>query len=392
MKLATAVHAMTLIGALAPRASANETCATAEVIPLTSTAECTTGGTYGNNFSADLSFNVPSCDATNNGITDLWYAFNSDNNTTIHVYLGTVEMTDYAFAVFQGCGGPEVACAINPNGYVVVPTTPYVEYRIQVYSNLDYGTGGEFVVCAMWTTPPPPPPANDDCAGSILLASGPACNYTNGSSSYATFSSVPMTNPCSGDLVANDDVWYRFVAPPDAVTITVDGDGNATTGYDPVISLAYASGCGGTFNNLLDCQDATGPGGTESVSVDFLLPGSTYYIRVFDAGDQNPVPGTFRICVQSGGGTGTDDVEGENTWVVARDQFSGLFELRAPSAWHGPVVVEVLDMLGRAILHQTVRPTDSNAYMLDLSAFRAGGYVIAVMHNGKRSTLKLQLY
>ena len=245
---------LSLFALLATRtATANETCATAEVIPLTSTAECQNdGGTFGNNNSADLSFDPPSCDATTNGITDLWYAFNSDINTTINVYLGQLGMTDYAFAVYQGCGGPEVACAIGPNGYVAVTTTPYTEYRIQVYSNLDYGTGGDFFVCAMWTTPPPSPPANDECAGAVLLPVGSGCTWTNGTSSYATQSAVPITNLCDAQLVDNDDVWYRFVAPPAALTITVDGDGNGTTGYDAVFALAYATGCGDTFNQLLD--------------------------------------------------------------------------------------------------------------------------------------------
>lgn len=367
----------------------NEDCADAFFMPLVSLAQCQAEPTmYESNGSALVTFGVPSCDETSQGIQDLWYAFNSGNNTQVNVYLEPGNISDYSLAVFQGCGGDELACAVLPNGYIAVPTTPNTDHYVQVWSNLDFGSGGTYGLCAMWTTPPPSPPANDDCEGAVVLTPQTVCNYVSGTGYYATMSDLLGTS-CGGGT-PNDDVWYRFVAPLTPITITVDGDGNASTGYDPVVELAYATGCGNVFNTLV-CVDGTGPGGVETIPADFLNPGATYYIRVYDLDSDNPFPSTFQICILRESGMSISDEDAPGDWSLSGDPGTGEFSLMNTTDITGPVVLRVMDLMGRqvATMELVLSPSDTP---IDLSALAPGGYLLSIERSGRISSRRFVRY
>lgn len=386
MKLNTLVCTVLSILPVVLYAQNNEDCEDAFFIPLVSLAQCQAEPTtIESNSGALVTFGVPSCDETTEGIQDLWYWFNSGNNTTVNVFLQPLGVSDYSLAVFQGCGGTEVACAVLPNGYIAVPTALNTDYQIQVWSNLNFGAGGVYGLCAMWTTPPPAPPANDDCPGAVLLTPNTVCNYTSGTGYYATLSNA--TSFCSAsDGWENDDVWYRFIAPLTPITITVDGDGNNSTGYDPVVVLAYATSCGGSFNTLL-CVDDTGPGAVEALTADFLNPGATYYIRVYDHDDDNPSPGTFQICiVRESGMDVTDADESSSTdWSLSGDPGTGEFRLMNTSGMTGPAVLRVWDLMGRQLAARQLVLSAGDT-PIDLSALAPGGYLLSLEQDGRISS------
>ncbi|MGZ3949045.1 MAG: hypothetical protein ACXVKK_13045, partial [Flavisolibacter sp.] len=64
-------------------------------------------------------------------------------------------------------------------------------------------------------------PANDNCAGAILLTSSTTCVNTPGTVTNATNSGIAANASCGG--AADDDVWYKFVAPGPSATITLSG-------------------------------------------------------------------------------------------------------------------------------------------------------------------------
>lgn len=216
-----------------------------------------------------------------------------------------------------------------------------------------------------------------------MLSPAVACNFVNGTSNFGTSSAA---GSCSGSGDPNDDVWYRFVAPLTPVTITVDGDGSSTTGYDAAVDLTYASSCAGTFNSLM-CSNETGPGGIETIMVDLLNPGATYYIRVYDTGSQNPFPGTFRICVQRESGMGAPAAEADapQDWWINEDGTTGSLLLNCSSELSGAATMHVLDALGRRIGSQPVTLAPQTPISLDSPALSPGGYLLILEHQNGSS-------
>jgi len=167
-----------------------------------------------------------------------------------------------------------------------------------------------------------PPPSNDNCSNATTLTSGTSCSWTSGTVANATASGVPKPS-CDGfGNPTMQDVWFKFTAVASSQTITVDPLGSSG---DQVVVL-YGS-CGGS---VLGCADSGGLGGNETINATGLSVGSTYYIRVYDYGDDAPT-GTnaqFNICVTgtpvttytlaingSGSGNGTVSGSGINCTI-----------------------------------------------------------------------------
>jgi hypothetical protein len=92
-------------------------------------------------------------------------------------------------------------------------------------------------------------PSNDNCFAAISLNVLNYCNPTLGNSSTATSSNTS----CAG--LADDDLWYSFVATKPDITIIGYSGGN---GFDPV--LEFYTNCG----TSVQCQNNfTGTNGEE---------------------------------------------------------------------------------------------------------------------------------
>jgi gliding motility-associated-like protein len=126
----------------------------------------------------------------------------------------------------------------------------------------------------------------DDCPSAIVITPNlTTCTYQAGSSAGAT----QTLATCSGGGVADDDVWYQFVANSTNMTITVD----PTVGYDAVIQL-FSGTCGALIS--IACQDINGANGDEVLIASGLTIGFTYYLRVYHYG-VGAGTSTFNICV-----------------------------------------------------------------------------------------------
>ncbi len=137
--------------------------------------------------------------------------------------------------------------------------------------------------------------AQDLCTNAEVLN-----NVNNWCSGPAQFTNVGATpsNFANGNCFSNDshDVWFRFTAVGQDVTITVVGANNGTpnTLMGPEVALYYTPNCS-NFNELR-CESP--PFGQNIVSLyrGGLTPGQAYYIRV--DGYLNGT-GTFQLCVNS---------------------------------------------------------------------------------------------
>lgn len=139
-------------------------------------------------------------------------------------------------------------------------------------------------------------PANDNCANAITLTSQVACSNTSGTVAAATNSGVAGSS-CG---TADDDVWYRFVAQQPNATISLS---NMSTGSpslgrnDPTIDL-FNSNSGGCIGSFISCNSSVATVASLSLTATSLIPGNTYYIRVYtaQAGSISSNAG-FDICV-----------------------------------------------------------------------------------------------
>ena len=138
-------------------------------------------------------------------------------------------------------------------------------------------------------------PTNDECGGAVSLTVGSTCTpvasvlpATLGATASAA---IPVCSAASPGT-ADDDVWYTFFTTPNTgLTNNITVTGSST--YNPVVQLF--SGVCGTLT-AISCVNATGNGGTETISVSGLTTNTAYNIRVYHAGT-GAASGNFSICL-----------------------------------------------------------------------------------------------
>jgi len=163
-----------------------------------------------------------------------------------------------------------------------------------VVTNDSGGTNSWTTGYNVTTTACPVIPSNDNCGTPTLLTPAPAgsgiCTATNGTTFGATASSQAT---CTG--IADDDVWYTFVANSTTHQVTVTG----IAGFNAVVQIMSGT-CAGTLTSM-QCVNATGSGVAEVVSLTGLTIGTTYYVRVYHngAGEGVSASNSFTICITS---------------------------------------------------------------------------------------------
>jgi len=134
-------------------APANDDCANAAGLPINAVGACPGTAAGGDNTYATHDGNDPTCDVSTVGYADVWYTFNSGNNTTVTLDLDPGTMVDWAVEVLLGCGGNDLYCEVQPQGPIVLTTTLNTIYVVRVYSNLQFGGGGAFTICLSGAEP-----------------------------------------------------------------------------------------------------------------------------------------------------------------------------------------------------------------------------------------------
>lgn len=375
---------LALLVTAAATAQVNDNCSGAIDIDLYAPADCPSNNFTVNFNNSSISTNPPACDAAGSQIRDFWYRFYSANNTTVTIYLQSLQSSHIGFGVYTACG-VYYACLSPADGYVDIPVSANTHYYLQVYTlvNADPSNSGFF--CLHWNNAPPAAPANDNCANATVLNVGATCAYTTGNSTWATQSNANLF--CTPNIIAasNDDVWYRFTAPAATTVITVDGDGTATTGYDAVLTLGNAGSCDGSVNAIA-CSNNTGPGGVETITTDVLVPGATYYIRVYDVDGASPQPGTFGICVYAPDFLGVGDAAAVESTLITPNAAPGSYSVRSPFTLAATCELRVLDAMGRTVHTEGAQLAPAAPHPLDLSALAPGTYVLLLHQRGEVRT------
>ncbi|HEX2618463.1 MAG TPA: T9SS type A sorting domain-containing protein, partial [Flavobacteriales bacterium] len=303
--------------------------------------------------SVDISGNnVGATDGEGFGFNSAWESFTTTAcaNVTIDFCGTSPAFTDFVPQLGNSCpldaavnASFQTECPGGGNTVLTYMNLPAGTYYIPVLQNVT--SAGPYTIhvaaaaCA-------PPPANDECAGAILVTSHANCTDIMTTTAGGT-ESMPAIECNLATGLADDDVWYSFMATNVDQTISVQG----YSSFDAVIEL-FSGTCGSLTS--ISCGDNTyPPTGVEdtgdSLSYSGLTVGETYYFRVYDYAQNTAFP-AFNLCVQEGllSSLSVGETTATAAFTVFPNPSNGDITI-AYNAAGGAVGVQLLDMTGRVV-------------------------------------------
>lgn len=278
MKLFKLLLVFIALGNLSILRAQSDGCSAATVIGVSANCSTPTAGT-----TTGATQTIPGCTGTADD--DVWYQFTA-TSTSVQIQVGANAGFDPVVQLFSGACASLVSLVckddfgdgatetINYNGLTIGQV-----YRIRVYHYFAGSGTGNFTICV---TNPPAAPSNDNCAGATPLTVNASCTFTTSTTDGASQSQAG----CAG--TADDDVWFSFVATNSLQNVLVQPIDNLD-----LVFQVFSGSCG-SLNSLL-CMDNTFSNQNEQSDVVGLIPGQTYFVRVYDYYQGNT--GDFQICI-----------------------------------------------------------------------------------------------
>lgn len=255
--------------------------------PIMVGSSCTT--ITGTNVNATGTTGVPVPGCASYSTADVWYSFVAGSTGSIALETSPGTLTDGGVALYSAtaCGGTFTLLACDDNNgpgnmslALFNGLTPGTTYFVRVWGN--GGATGTFNICA-FSLP------NDNPCGATPLTVGSSCTSLATTNVAATGTTGVPAPGCAS--YSSGDVWFSFVAPASGM---VHAETTAGTLTNAGMALYSATACDGTFT-LIECDDNDGPGNMPDILRTGLIPGTTYYLRVWGNGGAT---GTFNICTR----------------------------------------------------------------------------------------------
>jgi hypothetical protein len=272
------INVRSITGAIPP----NDECSSA--INLTSNVSNCSSPIIGHNIGATTSTPLPTYGNSKN---DVWYKF------TAVAERHYISLTNIKWApgvrypniagsataninVELGQGGCGSYVALTNNGELTSLETPNLiignEYYIRITSVLTntYTRYFDFELCLSHYLPP----NNNNCSNAISVpinSNGFVEQKIDATTLGASSSSTPTITTCLGD--ANDDVWFKFIAPAERLAINMNTTEQLGSTSSNMSWVLYSGNCSGLTQKY--CSDS------ETDTLPSLIPGNTYYIRAF---------------------------------------------------------------------------------------------------------------
>jgi hypothetical protein len=221
---------------------------------------------------------------------DVWYSFTMPLGfTSISFSTSNISgSSDLVYQFYSGtCGALTSLICSDPETGTLSGLTPGTTYFFRVFT-YNLNATSNFTTCINL------PPANDDPCGAVTLTPGNPGVTSCGTNTVGDVSLATQTiNSSSCSFTGTQrDVWYKFVATATSHTITVTG----SSSFDAVIQAYTMATCSSAVTSI-GCSDNNFTGGTETLQLNGLTVGNTYYYRVFHDGSSVPSTTTFTTCV-----------------------------------------------------------------------------------------------
>ncbi|MEZ0007191.1 hypothetical protein ABH942_002570 [Flavobacterium sp. 28YEA47A] len=216
---------------------------------------------------------------------DVWYAFTATAaNHKISLKNVQGSTTPLVIEVFAGTCGQLNSITFSPDSSLFLSNlTIGATFYVRVFT-MRAPSPTTFEICIST----PSVITNDECSTAIGLTVNPDLNcvaMTSGHLMGATSSGS------FGNLPARNDVWYSFTA-------TMPNHRISLLNYDinePVLAFQLFEGNCGELTSKFVAFAYQNTGSRDAIN---LIPGTTYYIRVFSS-LPDPIATTFDICIQT---------------------------------------------------------------------------------------------
>ncbi|MBU2926968.1 hypothetical protein, partial [Winogradskyella psychrotolerans] len=242
---------------------ANDDCASAETIAVTTTAS-----TVNFEIAEATITNETGCAETTSNYADIWYNITMPVNGNLYVD-GTIGWNN--FALYDTCGGTQLQCGSDNQLFTnLTATTNYKLRLFRTEANADNNSYRTFTIQAFEAV------SNDDCASAENIAVTTSASTVN-----FDIAGAAINNEIGCAETTNDyaDIWYDFTMPVNG-NLYVDG----TIGWN---NFALYDTCGGT---QLQC-------GSDNQLFTDLTATTNYKLRLFRtlANADNATYRTFTI-------------------------------------------------------------------------------------------------
>jgi len=293
---------------------------------------------------------MPGCYGT--AEDDIWFKFTAA--ATRHRIWVTVVNTSFnpVVEVFEGQCGSLVSKGCH---YTVDPDpaslnvdltglTPGTTYYYRVYGKAADNAKGDISTAVVGMVSAP---ANDECSGAISLtvSHDPTQTYTG--TQEGAGQSLP---PCVNTGYEAKDVWFKFTAASGAHRITVK-----PLAYRDKIFQVYSGPCDSPTS--LACVNTGDMMEPDTVLLNSLIAGATYYIRVYDK-YANTSQSEFTIGIytpQPDVPTAVNDIElDKTTGVYPNPYISGDLVIKISDVLINKASVVIYDLYGQKVLQENI--------------------------------------
>jgi hypothetical protein len=337
---------------------ANDDCMNAQELTINPVEDCPAAAVTGDNtYATQEDGNEPGCDETTVSYADVWYSFNSGTNTEVTLTLDQMDMESWAVTVSDACsGGTEIACEIDPTEPIVLTTLENTTYWVRVYSNLEFGVGGEFTLCLTGVMP-------------TFICEGGEVSGNEGLTSISVCQDA-IVDVIEFSTTSTSEEAYSYVLTDEADVIVALVSGNSmdfnmlSVGSYRVYGISHNGSLEGTTPGS-DLVDVTSTGG--------CMQQSTNFVAV-----------SVEICI------GIEGREGA-MWSLFPNPSNGDFSVRYAGT-NATTTVEVIDVEGRLVMQDRFAMTQGSTYTVNAAGRLAPGmYTVRLIAEGQVNNLRLSV-
>ncbi len=335
------------------------------------------GGGAGNEISASTvdatasQYAHTSCDDVGTNL-DLFYTFVAPASGTVAIITGGDTGDDIEAAVYDSCGGNELACFGTGTYKLVSGLTGGQTYVLQIWHD-DFNAGDFTIVLEEGPTGPP----NDDCSAAIDIPVTSDCSSPVIANNIGATDSGIGDPSCGASGYEGGDVWFKTTVPADG-NVTIETTAVSGSDVTDTTMEVFEGDC----SNLISvgCNDDIAyPNAFSRVELTGLTPGATLYIRVWEYGNNRY--GEFGICAYNSS-LSISDVEAYG-FSFYPNPASNRISFKADQSVER---IQIMSISGQILIEETENGLNGN---IDISSLSKGVYLLKVRIDGKEGTYRL---